>query len=348
MRLTVPVSALLASVRQLAVLFKSGVPLAQALKILSAQTEHPALKTLWGSIQRDVEGGGRLSEALGRYPTVFSELFVNSVAAGETGGVLDEVLNRLADMLERDFELNAEIKAALRYPLIVTLALLGAVIFLMVAVVPRFASIYGHFQVGLPLPTRIMIAVSRFLFQGWILYVPAGVGGFFLLRWALSKPWGRSQWDRLKLRIPLFGDLILKMVIARFASLLAFLYANGLPILKALEVTSRAVGNVLVQQEIGRLSRSVSEGKGLSGGLGQGRIFPPLMVHMIAVGESSGKLAEMLEYLVEYYEREVRNVIRGLNALIEPLLTFALGVVVLGLALAIFLPMWNMSNLFRH
>lgn len=319
----------------------------RSLKILSDQSEHKGFKQILEAIERDVEGGASLSKALNRYPKIFSDLYVNSVAAGETGGVLDLVLVRLATMLERDQQIASEVRAALRYPMMVSIAISAAVIFMLMFIVPRFAAIYGRFGKQLPLPTRVLIAAHEFLLKGWMIYIPVSAVAFFLFRWILSTSAGRYQWDRMKLDLPIFGVLFRKIVMTRFSSMLAFLYASGLPILKALDVISRAVGNVVIKREIEQLSRSVTEGKGLAGGLEKGRYFPALVRHMIAVGEATGKLDVVLSSVVAYYEQEVQHAISGLNSLIEPLLTFVLGIVVLGLALAIFLPMWNMTQLFK-
>lgn len=346
-RQAVPMPHLIAATRQMAVLFKAGIPLVQGLKILSDQAEHEGFKQILEAIEREVEGGSSFSKALSRYPKIFSELYVNSVAAGETGGVLELILNRLAAMLERDHEVASEVKAALRYPMMVSVVIVAAVVFMVIFIVPQFASIYARFKAELPLPTRVLIAANRFLLKGWVIYLPVSAAVFLLFRWILSTPAGRRQWDRLKLNLPIFGILFKKDAMTRFSSMLAFLYASGLPILKSLEVISRSVGNVMIKQEIEQLARSVTQGKGLAGGLKKARYFPALVRHMIAVGEASGQLQDILTSIVDYYELEVRHTVKGLNSLIEPILTFVLGMVVLGIALAIFLPMWNLTRLFR-
>lgn len=345
---SVPSRQLIAMTRQMAVLVSAGIPLVRCLRILEEQTENPDLRRILMDLQKRVEGGARFSEALGRYPAVFSELFVNSVAAAEVGGALDRVLLRLVAMMERDDEVTAEIKTAMRYPMFLLVAILGAVVFLMCFVVPRFAGIYARFKTELPLPTRLLIAGSRFLSQAWPFYVPGIPGLVFLWRWILRTPQGRFQWDRAKLYLPIFGPIVQKLVMARFASMLMFLYASGLPILRALEVVSRAVGNVAAGRKIGLLQRSVREGRGLAAGMEKERFFPPLIRHMVGVGESSGKLQEMLESVSSYYEMEVRYAIKNLSVMIEPVLMLFLGVVILWIALAVFLPMWSLPQLFKH
>lgn len=343
----VPAKELIATTRQLSVLVHAGIPLVRSLGILGEQTEVAALKRILADLQKRVEGGARFSEVLARYPTVFSELFVNSVAAAEVGGGMDRVLLRLVTMMERDYEVTREVKAALQYPVMLLGAIVGAVLFLMWFVVPRFAAIYSRFKTELPLLTRLLIAGSRFLSQGWLVYLPVTVAVVVSWRWYIGTKRGRFQWDRAKLYLPVFGPLLRQMVMARFASMLVFLYSSGLPILRCLEVVSRAVGNVAAGQQIGLLERSVREGRGLTGGLEKGRFFPPLLRHMVAVGESSGKLQELLESVVSYYDMEVRNTTKGLSGLIEPILTLLLGVVILTLALAVFLPMWNLTQVFK-
>ncbi|MBI3333431.1 MAG: type II secretion system F family protein [Candidatus Omnitrophica bacterium] len=347
-RMAIPTRYIVTSARQLSVLVKTGIPLVQSIKILADQTEHAGFKQVLSGVQRDIEGGSNFSEALSHYPNAFSELYVSSVAAAEVGGVLDKVLIRLAEMMERDQEIASDVQAALRYPVLVVVAILVAVIVLMVFVIPRFASIYARFQTDLPLPTKIMILGSNILLKGWMFVVPGTIGLAFGIRSFLRTRLGRFQWDHLKLRLPIFGSLFLKIAMNRFGSMLALLYGNGVPVLRALEVVSRAVGNVAIGRQIGAVAKSVKEGKGLSGGLERASYFTPLIRHMVAVGEVTGSLQEVLDNVVTYYEMEVKNAIKNLTTLIEPILTAVLGTVVLGLALAIYLPLWNLMALFKH
>ncbi len=343
----IPQRVLVGSTRQLAVLIKAGIPLVQSIKILSEQVEHAGLREAFRQVQRAIEGGSRFSDAIGRYPSVFPELFVSSIAAAEVGGALDQVLNRLATTLEKDHEIRVEVNTALRYPKMVVIAIVAAAIFMMLFVVPRFSSIYSRFGAALPLPTQVLIWGSQFLIHGWMIYLPAGAVLFFFLRGALGSRGGRYRWDRIQLAIPIFGPLSQKIVMSRFATMFCFLYSSGVHVVKALEVTARTVGNVAVGRQIGGVAAGVREGKSLAVGLEKAHYFTPLVRHMVAVGEVSGNLQEVLESVVAYYEIEVRHTIKNLTALIEPILIFVLGLVVLGLALAIFLPLWQMTQLFK-
>lgn len=334
--------------RQLGTLLGSGIPLVQGLQILTEQAEHERLKEALIRITAAVEGGAKFSDSLSRYPGIFPEVYVNSVAAGEEIGGLEMVLARLAETMKRAEKIASDIKAAVRYPLMVSVAIVGAALFLTVFVVPRFQSIYSRFKTDLPLPTKVLIASNQFLTHCWMFYVPAVILLILLARWTLRTSPGRMQWDTLKLRFPIFGPLFQKVVMARFAFLMLFLYKSGLPITRALDVVSRACGNVAVGREVAALRNSVETGQGLAGPMGKTRYFPPMVRHMVSIGEQSGKLPEMLENLVSYYEDEVSESIAALNGLIEPLLTVVLGVVVLGLSLAIFLPMWNLSQVLQQ
>lgn len=343
----VPLRHLVASTRQLATLVKAGVPILQSVRVLGEQTEHAGFRRVLQKVEKDVEGGASLSDAIGRFPSVFPEIYTRSLAAAETGGVMDVVLLRLAVMLERDQEISSMIKGALRYPLIVVVVLVGAVVILMVAVVPKFAGIYAQFHTTLPLPTRLLILGSRIFREGWMFVIPGIAAVFYAFRTWIRTRAGRYLWDTWKLRVPVFGPLLMKVAMGRFASLLALMYANGVPMLKALEVISRAVGNSAVGREVGVLLQAVQAGQGLSGGMKRARFFTPLIRHMTAVGETSGALQEVLESVVAYYELEVRVAVANLTALIEPMLTVGLGVIILFLALAIYLPLWNLMSLFR-
>ncbi len=346
-QIAVPARHLVASTRQLATLFKAGIPIVQGIQVMAQQTEHRDMKRVLGLMHKDLLGGNPLSIALSRFPNVFPEIYFNSVAAAETGGVLDQVLLRLAAMLEREQEIARNVTSALRYPIMVLFTLVSAVIALMVLVVPQFAELYGRYDAALPLPTRVLLGMSHLVRHYWwacLLAVGAAVG------WArafLRTRKGRYLWDRTKLKLPIFGSLFLKMAMARFSSLLALLYANGVPILKALEAVSRAVGNAAVGREIGTVANSVREGKGLSGGMERSAYFTPLVRHMTAVGETSGSLQEILDSTSSYYDLEVRVLVGNLTGLIEPILTFGLAGAVLFLALAIYLPLWNLMVLFR-
>jgi type II secretory pathway component PulF len=340
--------ALIVFTRQFATIVKAAVPIVEGLGVLAEQAEDENLREALHQIVHDVEEGAKLSEAMAKHPGVFSQLYVNTVIAGEAGGVLDKVLLRLSEVLEEDQETRAGIKSALRYPVMVIIALFVAVFVLSVFVIPQFAKIYAGMNVGLPLPTKLMILLSRSFKEYWFITLPILVGSFFLLRFLIGTPKGRWFWDSFKFRVPLFGKIYNKIVMLRFTSMLNVLYQAGLPILKILDITKITIGNVVLAKEIEDIKRNVADGKGISGGILSSKLFPRLVAYMVSIGERAGALSAMLDSLGEYYLLEVRTAIRNLTSLIEPIMTAVLGVVVMGMALAIFLPLWSMISVMRQ
>ncbi len=343
----VKIDHMVAFTRQFATIVKAGVPIVQGLGILSEQTESTTLKDVLKKVMRDIEGGASLSQAISKFPNIFSDLYVNSVVAGEAGGVLDTVLLRLAELMERDSETAANVRGALQYPIITLVAMGIASFILVVFVVPRFASIYGRFKEQLPLPTRVLIGANYLIVHHWYFLI-AGVAtfGFLFHRYASTRN-GRFQIDLIKLRLPVFGVLFMKVAMGRFSAMLMTLNSSGLPILRSLEIVAATVGNAVIGREIDLLRRSVADGRGISGSILESKIFPPMVGHMISIGETTGSLDDMLSSVASYYDLEVKSMIKNLTTLIEPIMTAILGVVVLGMALAIFLPLWNMIQLFR-
>ena len=353
--------ALIVFTRQFATIVKAAVPIIEGLKVLAEQAEDEVLKEALNQIIHDIEEGHKLSEAMSKHPHVFSELYVNSVVAGEAGGVLDKVLLRLAQVLEEERETKMGIKSALRYPIMVIIALFVALFVLSVFVVPPFVRIYQGFKVSLPLPTRIMIAVSNFLLGPWresrnvflkfSWYLILFVMGFIFysgFRFLINTSKGRWYWDNLKFKMPIFGKIYNKIVMLRFASMLNVLYQAGLPILTILNIVKTTIGNVILSKDIENIKKDVADGKGIAGGVLGSRLFPKLVGYMISIGEKTGALPTMLDSLCEYYSLEVRATIRNLTSLIEPIMTAVLGVVVMGMALAIFLPLWNLISVVKH
>ncbi len=358
-----PVSrqALIVFTRQFATMVKAAVPIVEGLGILAEQTDDMSLKEALHSIVRDVEGGEKLSDALLKHPNVFSQLYVNSVVAGEAGGVLDKVLLRLADVMEEDEETRMGVKSALRYPAMVVVALIVAIIIFSVKVIPAFSQVYAGLKAELPLPTKILIGVSHFLQGPWrdshviwlkLLWYVILIGGVFLIfqliRFFINTPKGRLWWDGQKFKMPVMGPLYTKMVMLRFASMLNVLYQAGLPILKILDIVKITVGNVVLAQEMEVVKKDVADGKGISGAILASRFFPRMVGYMISVGERTGALPTMLDSLCEYFSLEVKVAMKNLVSLIEPLITLVMGVVVAFLALGIFLPMWNLIQVVKH
>jgi len=333
--------------RQFATIIKAAVPILEGLRVLSEQADDPALKKALIQVIKDVEGGSTLSGALGKHPHVFPDIYVNTVVAGEAAGILDKVLMRLSDMLEEDMENQSNISAAMRYPIMVVIAMIVAVVVLSVFVIPQFASIYKDANAALPLPTQVMIFVGFVVRTYWYALIAGAIAGFFLFKRLLATPFGRFWWDSLKFDVPVFGKLYTKITMLRFATMLSVLYQSGLPVLRTLDIVGSTLGNVVLTKELARIKQDVSDGKGISQAVLNSKFFPRLVGYMIAVGERSGSLPMMLDSVAEYFQLEVRTAIKNLTTMIEPLMTAMLGLVVMGMALAIFLPMWGMISVMK-
>ncbi len=333
--------------QQLSTLYKAGLPLLLSLSNLKDQVENKRFRSVLEIVCNDVEGGNPLFASLAKHPDVFSTIYINMIRAGEASGRLGESLDRFVNLAERELQTRQRLKEATRYPKIVIFSVVIAFAVLIAFVIPRFAATFAQFNMPLPLPTRIMIAVNHIFQSYW--YV---VLGFFLSLLIVLKRYvktkrGRYFWDYLQYRIPVLGPLFLKIGLSRFTHTLGMLNRSGIPILQALEMTSTTVDNILLAQSIEGVKQRVSEGSSLTDALKESGRFTPLVTQMISVGESSGTLDEMLSRVTDYYDVEVENAMKKLPTYIEPLLTLFLGGVVLLLALAVFLPWWNLASLFR-
>jgi type II secretory pathway component PulF len=344
----VPQNEIILFSRQLATLFGAGVPLTRALFTLESQATHSAFMQVIRSVREEVEGGATFASALSKHPEVFPEIYTNMVEAGEAGGILDNVLDRLATMFERNADNASKVKSATLYPKIVFGAIVVAVIVLMNFVIPKFSKLYASFDVELPLPTRVLIFISDAFLAYWYMAVLLAVAAYIAIKLFISSESGRRIKDRLILRVPVFGPMILKSVLSRFARVLSSMYRSGLPILQSLDIVSRAVENRAVADEIKMIEEEVRAGRNLSEPMTGSRYFQAMVVQMVSVGEETGNLDEMLEKVAEYYDREVEATIRNLTTTLEPiLLSFIFGFV-LFLALAIFLPMWDILKIVRR
>ena len=334
--------------RQLSDLLGAGLPLLKVLDSLSRQSGNARIKDILDKVKKDVEGGSTFAEALGEHPRIFSRLYVSMVKAGELSGALERVLERLADFREREQALMGRVRAAMAYPAIMAVVGLGTIIFLVNFVIPRFTVLFEDYGASLPLLTQILLTVSEFA---------TGLGGiitlgviFLLILLAyrqLQTPAGRLAFDRFKLRVPLFGKLFRNMVIARFTRTLATLVRNGVPILAALKMVGETVGNDCVSRELEKVREGVSGGESLAAELAKSKVFPPVVVDMVAVGEQTGNLEHSLERLAESYERQVENAIRALTSLIEPLMILIMGTIVAFIVMAIVLPVFELSTVVR-
>jgi len=331
--------------RQLVTLLRAGVPLLSCLDALVEQADSEGLKGLIEKVYVDIESGLSLSDAIKRHPKEFSELYINSIKAGEMGGALDKVLERLVELMEHEQETNARIKSAMRYPIIVVVTLVLAFVALMMLVVPNFIDLFTKMKIELPLPTRLLIGFHYVLSNYWYLVI-AGVSALVIgfLKYIKTEK-GAFRWDQFMITVPIFGDLNLKTAMSRFTRMFETLNSSGLPILQTLDITAKTVGNVVIGKEIEKAAAGVLQGAGLAAPLSEGKIFPPMVIRMIAIGEQSGSLDTMLLNVSKHYDTEVEYAVKNLTGMIEPVLTVGVGVIVLFLALAIFLPMWSLTTL---
>jgi len=333
--------------QQLSTLYKAGLPLLAGLESIILQIKNKKLRNALEEVRRQVEGGSTLHGAMSKYPEVFSSVYFNMVRAGETSGMLGESLDRFVTLADRELRTQQRVKEATRYPKIVILSLTVAFVVLVSFVIPRFAQVFAQFKTPLPLPTRVMIGINDLFQTYWYVALALGVGIPILVRRYLQTEKGRYSWDKLKTTIPVFGPLFLKIALSRFAYTFVMLNRSGIPILQTLEITSTTINNMKLSESVGEISRNVREGRSLADSMRETRMFTPLVIQMVSVGESSGTLDSMLTRVTEYYDIEVENTIKKMSTYIEPFLTLFLGVAVLLLALAVFLPWWNMAQLFK-
>ncbi|MDO9464039.1 MAG: type II secretion system F family protein [bacterium] len=331
--------------RQLATMVNAGLPLVQGLDTLADQMENPSLKTLVRKLENDVEGGESFSQALLKHQKVFSEFYVSMVRAGEESGTLDEILNRLATYLENSAKLARKVKSAMVYPAVVTGMSILIVMVLILKVVPTFKNIFDAFGGTLPLPTRVLIGTSEILKDYFLIVAGILAVAFFLLRKYVQTEKGRLQFDGLKLRIIIFGALMKKVALAKFARTLCTLIKSSVPILKALEIVGATSGNKVLEKTLSSVGIGVKEGKSIAEPLSKSKFFPAMVVRMISVGEATGALEDMLTKIADFYESEVDAAVDGLTSVIEPVLICFLGIIIGGIVIAMFLPILKMSTL---
>lgn len=332
--------------RQFATMINAGLPLVQCLDILSKQTEKENFRQIIGQVMRDVEAGTTLAEAMAKKENkkVFDELFVNMVEAGEAGGILDDILSRLATYIEKAEALKRKVKGAMVYPAVVLSVAVLATSFMLIFIIPTFARMFTGFGAELPLPTKIVMGLSSFLRSYWWALIGGLVGGAVALQRYYSTERGHYQIDALLLKIPVLGEVLRKGAVARFTRTLGTLISSGVPILTGLEITARTAGNRIIQEAIMAARSSIREGETISAPLRQSNVFPPMVVQMISVGEETGALDEMLNRIADFYDSEVDTAVESLTALIEPIMIVLMGSVVGGMVIAMYLPMFKLIN----
>jgi type IV pilus assembly protein PilC len=330
--------------RQFSTMINAGLPLVQALDILAKQSENKALKDVTRAVVFDVESGHTVADALRKHPKAFTDLYVNMVAAGEAGGILDTILMRLATFLEKNDALVRKVKGAMIYPGVIMSVAAIAIVVLLLFVIPVFEKMFASVGMPLPLPTRVVITMSRFLQSFWWLVI----GGFAFAGWSLKKYYatqdGKLKIDKLALKMPVLGDVLRKSAVSRFTRTLGTLIGSGVSILDGLEITAKTAGNRVIQDAIMESRASIAGGETISAPLQKSQVFPPMVISMIAVGEQTGGLDEMLSKIADFYDEEVDAAVSGLLALMEPVMIVFLGVVVGGMVVAMYLPIFDMMN----
>jgi type IV pilus assembly protein PilC len=330
--------------RQFATMIGSGVPLVRCLTILQAQAENPTFKKIITQIRSDVEGGSTFSKSLEKHPKVFSDLFCSLVKAGEVGGILDQILERLADYLESSETLKAKVKGALTYPVVV-FAIAGLVVLaLILFVLPQFKDIFSSMNVELPWVTKALLGTSDFMVAWWFIIVPSLVAVPVLIWNFFQTKTGSRIFDTNILRMPAIGMMMRKVAVAKFTRTLGTLIASGVPILQALEVTAQTAGNVIIAEAVDKTRVSIREGESIADPLKSSGVFPPMVVQMIAVGEETGELDKMLSKIADFYDTEVDQAVKGLTSVIEPIVIVVMGIVIGGIVMAVFMPMLKLVN----
>lgn len=334
--------------RQLATMINSGLSLLRALTILTEQTENQSLAKVIGEVRQDVETGSALSVAMAKHPKVFNNLFVSMVRAGETGGILDDVLVRVADTIERQVQLRNKVKSAMTYPIMAMSLILLILAAMLIFIVPQFKNMYDALQGTLPLPTRMLLwASSAFINYGLIIGVPVTVVTIILVRrWAKTEK-GRYTVDKFKLKAPLFGKIVHKAALARFSRTLGVLLSAGVPILESLEIVAETVNNVVIGNAIQDVKASVKTGESIARPLTEHEVFPPMVVQMLAVGEDTGAMDTMLHKISDFYDQEVEATAEALTSLIEPLMIAVLGAIIGGMIIALYMPIFSVFNLIK-
>ena len=342
---SVPLADLVVFTRQLATMIDAGLAMVQSLQALAEQTNNKVMRDIIKDICTRVEGGDSFSEALQKHPKVFTKLYYSMVGAGERGGLLAEIMARLATYLENTARLRKKVKSAMMYPVVVTVVAIGITIFLLVKVVPVFGEIYSGFGAKLPAPTQYLINFSHWM-QKWFLAI-MGTAAAMIWGWLyyIKTPPGRAFWDAKRIKLPIFGVIAHKICLARFTRTMASLVRAGVPILEVLAIVQNTVGNVVMERALKVAATDIERGESISVALGKHPIFPTMIIRMVTAGEQTGKIDSMLERVADFLDEEIETTLSGLTSLIEPLLIVFLGVTVGGIAICMFLPIFKMSDI---
>lgn len=330
--------------RQFSTMIDAGLPLVQGLNILADQADNPTFRAILKQITKDVEGGSTLAEAMKKHPKVFNELFVNLIAAGEVGGILDTILQRLATFIEKAEELKTKIKGAMTYPIVVIIIAFIVIAVILIFVIPVFQEMFESFGSALPAPTQLVVDMSDFMKGNWYFI---GIGIFalaFAFKHYRNTKSGRKTTDTIYLKLPIFGDLLKKTAVARFTRTLGTMLSSGVPILDSLEIVAKTAGNIVIEEIVLEVRGSIAEGQTIAEPLSENDVFPGMVIQMISVGEATGALDTMLEKIADFYDKEVDAAVEALTSMLEPLLMLFLGGAIGGLVVAMYLPIFTMAG----
>jgi len=333
--------------RQFSTMVNAGLTLVNSLDILIKQVENKVLSNVITLIKSDVEAGSTLADAMAKHPQAFTELYISMVRAGEIGGVLDEILNKIADLMEKEYALRQKVRSAMAYPVFITGAAVLMGIFMLTFILPQFVGVFAQFGGELPFLTQILVTATNLFNSYWYIFfiVFAALVAAFLAY--IKTPNGKLNFDRFKLNAPIFGEINRKSAVARFTRILGTLIKSGVPILEALQVSSNAIGNLVVSSAVLGAKTKIKEGQSISGPLAASGVFPPMVTQMIMVGEESGELEEMLISVANFYDEEVDRTVEKLTAIIEPVMMLGIALVIGVMVIAMYLPIFNMVNLIR-
>ncbi len=334
--------------RQLATLIRSGMPLLPALSTICEQTTNKKFKIILEDVRQSVQGGSSLSEALAKYPAVFSELFVSMVRVGESGGIMDQVLERLAILGTQEMEIYSRVMSAMTYPIVLVVLSFLIVNFILVGVLPKFVMVFKASEAALPLPTQIVLGASWVLQRFWYMILATLVAGVLYFRQAVNSGSGKVRFHRWLLKVPIFGDLYTKIQVSRFARTLSTLTGSGVPIFQALLVVEKTITNVVIQKAVQDIRLAISAGSSLVEPFKASGLFSPMVVQMVSIGEKSGSIDKMLEEISKFYDPEIEYTIKNLTSLLEPFMLLSMGLMVAFIALSVLLPIFNLMKVFRR